>query len=32
MHLLDVNRQPASSIQPSWAHAALEVLGLLMLH
>jgi hypothetical protein len=32
VHLLDVDRQTTSRIEPTRAHAALEMLGLLMLH
>ena len=30
--LLDVDSQTSRSVEPSWTHVALEMLGLLMLH
>ena len=32
VHLLNVNGQPASRIQPPWTHPAFEMLRLLVLH
>ena len=32
MDLLDVDGETSCSVEPSWTHVTLEVLGLLMLH